>query len=112
MKMSLQRRVLLGCGLVAVVLLLADVILASTFRGFLLDRVDHQLTTATEPVASGYRTFPAGDPFPGRPAYPRRAGDGKRGFTPPQATPAPSADDSGFFSEYFVGFYDADGTLS
>jgi two-component system OmpR family sensor kinase len=44
--MSLRRRVLLGVVAVAVVLLAADVALASTFRGYLIAQVDGQLTEA------------------------------------------------------------------
>ena len=48
--MSLRRRVLLGCLVVAAVLLATDAVLASTFRSFLLGRVDQQVIQAADPL--------------------------------------------------------------
>ena len=59
--MSLRRRVLLGCAVVAAVLLATDVVLASTFRSFLLDRIDRQLASAAPPVAAAPVAAPAPD---------------------------------------------------
>ena len=61
--MSLRRRVLLGCLLVAAVLLATDTVLASTFRSFLLGRVDQQVIQAADPLVHGR--------FPGRFGGPR-----------------------------------------
>ncbi|HUH06452.1 MAG TPA: HAMP domain-containing sensor histidine kinase [Egibacteraceae bacterium] len=51
--MTLRRRVLLSCGIVALVLFIADVALASTFRSYLLGRVDEQLATAADRLSRG-----------------------------------------------------------
>src|SRR5260370_32401936 len=51
--MSLRRRVLLGCLVVAAVLLATDAVLASTFRSFLLGRVDQQVVQAADPLIHG-----------------------------------------------------------
>jgi two-component system OmpR family sensor kinase len=42
--MTLRRRILLGCGVIAAVLLIADLFLAATVRSILLEGVDNQLT--------------------------------------------------------------------
>ncbi len=57
--MSLRRRVILGFVAVAAVLVVSNVALASTFRSFLLTRVDHQLQTAGGPL-SGRRVAGSG----------------------------------------------------
>jgi two-component system, OmpR family, sensor kinase len=49
--MSLRRRVLVAFVLVAVVLVVTNVALSSTFRSFLLDRLDRQLVSATSTLA-------------------------------------------------------------
>lgn len=59
--MSLRRRVILGFVAVAAVLVVSNVALATTFRSFLVDRVDQQLQTAGGPL-SGRR----GGPGPAR----------------------------------------------
>jgi two-component system, OmpR family, sensor kinase len=61
--MSLRRRVLLGFTAVAVVLLAADLLLASTFRGYLLEQVDTELAEAAERIA--FRPSRSFDPRPG-----------------------------------------------
>ncbi|HEX6257698.1 MAG TPA: HAMP domain-containing sensor histidine kinase [Euzebyales bacterium] len=91
--MSLRRRLLLACAAVAVVLFVADVALASTFRSFLLDRLDRQLTVAAERIA---------DPSPGRPGA-----DGRRG--PRRIAPPRSGNPA--LSEYYIGLAAADGTI-
>ena len=49
--MSLRRRVLVAFVLVALVLVVTNVALSSTFRSFLLDRLDRQLVSATSTLA-------------------------------------------------------------
>ncbi|HUR77547.1 MAG TPA: HAMP domain-containing sensor histidine kinase [Acidimicrobiales bacterium] len=51
--MSLRRRVVVGFVAVALVLVVSNVALASTFRGYLLNRIDQQLVANAEPLASG-----------------------------------------------------------
>src|SRR5690349_24306732 len=41
--MSLRRRVVIGFVAVALVLIVSNIALSSTFRGYLLRRIDHQL---------------------------------------------------------------------
>jgi type II secretory pathway pseudopilin PulG len=91
--MSLRRRVLLGCLVVAAVLAATDVVLAATFRSFLLGRVDDQLVQAAEPLVRGRLR----NALPG----PRIGG-----------APAPVSSASGVYTEYFIGLAGADGTLT
>lgn len=103
--MSLRRRVLLGCLAVAAVLLVADLVLARTFRSFLLDRVDDELAQAAAAVVGGAGGVPGtmvGGPFDavGGPFDP--PGDGPGGG--PGGGPRP-------FSEYAFGLADTDGNL-
>ena len=91
--MSLRRRVLLGCLAVALVLLAADVALASTFRAFLLDQLDEQLTESASRLAS-FAGEPRG-PDPGSAGGP--GGPEGRGGRP--------------LSEFYVAIADADGDL-
>ncbi len=90
--MSLRRRVLLGCLVVAAVLLGTDVVLASTFRSFLLGRVDQQVVQAADPLVHGrFRGS-----FAGR-------------------IPSPSSNPTGeqrVYTEYYIGLAAADGTVS
>src|SRR5436305_2475336 len=92
--MSLRRRVLLGCLIVAAVLLATDAVLASTFRSFLLGRVDQQLVQAADPLAHG--RF--------------RGGFGR----PPASTPPTGASTSEqrIYTEYYIGLATPDGTVS
>lgn len=102
--MSLRKRVLFGCLVVAAVLLITDALLASTFRSFLMGRVDQQLIQAAEPLVRGrFRTLPGGmgaSPGTGNPAP--RLGEN---------APAPSSP-SGIFTEYFIGLAKVDGSVS
>lgn len=83
--MSLRRRVVWSCVAVAVVLLLADVVVARTVRTYLLEGVDTQLVQTANRFADFAGRGPGFGP----------------GFGPqPQA-----------FSEYFIGFTDVDGRL-
>lgn len=86
--MSLRRRLLLAGIVVVVVLFVADVALAVTFRTFLLGRLDEQLTEAAQRVADA----------PARPPP-----DAPPGAPPRSANPA--------FSEYFIAITDASGVL-
>lgn len=95
--MSLRRRLILGCAAIAIVLFVADVALASTFRGFLLGRLDEQLGEAAERVATAPRRPPSDDEPPPRARQPVRGG-------PPRA-------DNPAFSEYFIARADASGAL-
>lgn len=96
--MSLRQRVVLGCLAVAVVLLAADAALASTFRGFLLERIDEQLTES----AGRFADFAVGGAQPPRPDDDgRRGGDGFGG-------PGPGGPREPL-SEFYVGLSDANG---
>ena len=94
--MSLRKRVVLGCLAVAVVLAATDVVLAATFRSFLLGRVDQQVVQGAEPLVHGrYRGG-----FPG--ARPGNAGTGS----------GTGSGNSGVYTEYFIGLAAADGTVT
>jgi two-component system OmpR family sensor kinase len=103
--MSLRRRVLLGCLVVAAVLLATDAVLAGTFRSFLLGRVDQQVVQAADPLVHG--RFRGG------------FGSGRLGTTTPTTatTPttgtgsAPTAEQR-VYTEYFIGVAAADGSVS
>jgi two-component system OmpR family sensor kinase len=87
--MSLRARVVFGCLVVAAVLLLSDIVLASTFRTFLMDRVDRQLAAAGAPLA--------------RTAEPSTRGPDEHHADSP---PSPAT-----FSEYYVEERDASGAV-
>lgn len=93
--MSLRRRLVLAGIVIAAVLFVADVVLATTFRTFLLDRLDQQLIEAAERVADA----------PHRPRPDDADGEGPRPGEPPSRSDNPA------FSEYFIGRADASGTL-
>jgi two-component system, OmpR family, sensor kinase len=59
---TLRRRILLGCGLIAAVLLVADLFLAATVRSVLLEGVDSQLTESARRITrlSTFRLFGPG----------------------------------------------------
>lgn len=59
--MSLRRRVILGFVAVATVLVVSNVALATTFRSYLVDRVDHQLQTAGGPLSGRRGPGPQND---------------------------------------------------
>src|SRR4051812_34831982 len=90
--MSLRRRVLLGCLIVTLVLVGADVALAATSRSFLLHRVDTQVSAAAKPIARA-AIFPRPAPNVNRPRVPFPAA-GERPFT-----------------EYFTEVFDKDGKV-
>ena len=85
--MTLRRRLLLAGIVVVVVLFVADVLLAVTFRTFLLSRLDEQLVEAAQRVANA----PARPPPDALQEFPR------------EANPV--------FTEYFIANVDASGTL-
>ena len=89
--MSLRRRVLLGCLLVAAVLLGTDAVLASAFRSFLLGRVDQQLIQAADPLVHGR--------FRG-------------GIARPPSTSSTSTGEQRFYTEYYIGVAAPDGTVA
>lgn len=93
--MSLRRRVLLGCVAVAVVLAVADAALASTFRGYLVGRVDEQLLQAADQLTDG-------GPGPDRGLGPPRGGP------PPGGGPGPDR----AFSEFYIAVAGADGAVA
>jgi len=93
---SLRKRVVLGCLAVAAVLAGTDVVLAATFRSFLLGRVDQQVVQGAEPLVHG--RFRGG--FPG--ARPGSSGTGSGAGT----------GNSGVYTEYFIGLAAADGTVT
>lgn len=69
--MTLRRRILLGCSVIALVLLAADVVLAVTVRTVLLDGVDSQITESARRITriNGIRAF-AAQPAAGTPIAP------------------------------------------
>lgn len=71
--MTLRRRILLGCSVIALVLVAADIVLAVTVRSVLLDGVDSQLTESARRITrmSGIRAF-AGQPVEGVPVGPQQ----------------------------------------
>ncbi|MGQ0521983.1 MAG: ATP-binding protein [Actinomycetota bacterium] len=87
--MSLRRRILAGILAVAAVLVGTNLLLSTTVRSFLLDRLDRQLVAAAEPLAH--------QPF---------SRDGNRG--PPGPGPSTAGDEA--FTEYFiaVGYPESD----
>jgi two-component system OmpR family sensor kinase len=88
--------VLLGCLIVAAVLLATDAVLASTFRSFLLGRVDQQLVQAADPLAHG--RFRGGFPRPSA--------------APPASSSTPAGTEQRLYTEYYIGLVDADGSVS
>src|SRR5581483_2320277 len=94
--MSLRRRVLLGCLVVAAVLLATDAILAATFRSFLLGRVDQGLIQAADPLAHG--RF--------------RGGLLRPPGTVPSTGSTGTAAEQRVFTEYYIGLAAPDGTVS
>jgi two-component system OmpR family sensor kinase len=100
--MSLRRRVLLGCLVVAAVLLVTDAVLASTFRSFLLGRVDQQLVQAADPIVHGR--------FRG-PRLPT-ATTGTTGAAPASGAAPGPAGDQRLYTEFFIGIAAPDGTVS
>ena len=99
--MSLRRRVLLGCLIVAAVLLATDAVLASTFRSFLRGRVDQGLVQAADPLVHG--RFRGG--FAGRLVTPPATGT-------PGSSPGSGAGEQRVYTEYYIGLAAADGTVS
>ena len=92
--MSLRRRILVGFVLVAVVLVVSNLALYSTFNSFLLERLDRQLVAAAEPIAQ-------------RPPGGRRAGPGGPGGAgnPGAGTPGGTdltASENEALSEYYI----------
>src|SRR2546428_13775531 len=109
--MSLRRRVLLGCLVVAAVLLGTDAVLASTFRSFLLGRVDQQVAQAADPLVHGrFRGVPGG----------AGVSPGRNSNRPPTTAPpsgsssssTPAAGGQRLYTEYYIGVMGADGTGS
>jgi two-component system OmpR family sensor kinase len=88
--------VLLGCLVVAAVLLGTDAVLASTFRSFLLGRVDQQVIQAADPLVHG--KFRGG--FPGAKLGPGTGGN------------PPGTGEQRVYTEYYIGLVAADGTVS
>ncbi|MDQ1492206.1 MAG: two-component system, OmpR family, sensor kinase, partial [Actinomycetota bacterium] len=80
---------LLGCLVVAAVLLVTDLVLASTFRSFLLGRVDQQVVQAADPLVHGRI----------------------RGGFPGTRLPTPTGEQR-VYTEYYIGLAAADGTVS
>ena len=88
--MSLRKRVFLGCLVVAAVVFATDVVLAATFRSFLLSRIDQQIVEGADPLVHG--RF-------------------RNGFPGPRGSGAP-AGTSNVYTEYFIGLVAADGTVT
>src|SRR5919108_3607008 len=96
----MRRRVVVGFLVVAGILAATDVVLAATFRSFLLGRVDDQIAQAAEPFVRGRLRYA----FPG----PQRVGG--PGSGPGPAVPGNAG--SGVYSEYFIGLASDDGTIT
>jgi two-component system OmpR family sensor kinase len=94
--MSLRRRLLVGCVSVALVLLAADLALATTFRAFLVGRVDRQLGDACERLPSSTGSGPST-------GGPRAGGPGGRD--------GPGGDDRRTFTEFFLADADTSGKV-
>lgn len=86
---------ILACAVTAAVLFVADAVLATTFRGFLLGQLDQQLQVAADRVVDAPR---GPGPF------------GQSGEQAPTEGPPPLADDAGF-SEFFLARADGEGRL-
>ena len=93
--MSLRRRVLLGCLIVAAVLLATDAVLAATFRSFLLGRVDQQVVQAADPLVHG-----------------RFRGGFNRPPPSGSSSSTPATGEQRLYTEYYIGVIAADGTVS
>jgi two-component system OmpR family sensor kinase len=98
--MSLRRRVLLGCLLVAAVLLGTDAVLASTFRSFLLNRVDQQVIQAADPLVHGR--------FRGGLLRPPTTST----TSPTSTAPSSSGEQQRVYTEYYIGLVGPAGTVS
>ncbi|HKY77687.1 MAG TPA: HAMP domain-containing sensor histidine kinase [Acidimicrobiia bacterium] len=83
----MRRRVLVGFLVVAGILAATDVVLATTFRSFLLGRVDGQIAQSADPFLRGRLR----NAFPG---------------------PRLGAAGSSVYTEYFIGLASADGTIT
>jgi len=100
--MSLRRRVLLGCLVVAAVLLGTDVVLASTFRSFLLGRVDQQVVQAADPLVHGRFRGSLGGARPGATTP----------TTPTTASGSAPTAEQRVYTEYYIGLLASDGSVS
>jgi signal transduction histidine kinase len=98
---TLRKRVLVGCLVVAAIVLATDVVLAATFRSFLLGRIDQQIVEGADPLVHGrFRNLPGGS-----------------GVSPERNSPGPrpggtQAGSSNVYTEYFIGLVAADGTVT
>ena len=101
--MSLRRRVLLGCLIVAAVLLATDAVLAATFRSFLLGRVDQQVVQAADPLVHGRFRGGFGGPRPG---------PGTTATTSPATGTTSPTGEQRLYTEYYIGVIAADGAVS
>ena len=95
----MRRRVLVGFLVVAGILAATDVVLAATFRSFLLGRVDDQVAQAAEPFLRGRLR----NALPG----PRLGGSGSG-----PGTALPGDTGSSVYTEYFIGLAGADGGVT
>src|SRR5688572_5006599 len=95
----MRRRVLAGFLVVAGILAVTDVVLAATFRSFLLGRVDDQIAQAAEPFLRGRLR----NAFPG----PRAGSLGSGAGGAPVGSTVPSV-----YTQYCVSLAAADGTVT
>ena len=107
--MSLRRRVLLGCLIVAGVLLATDAVLAATFRSFLLGRVDQQVIQAADPLVHGRFRGGFG---PRLGTSTSSTGPAPGGTAPAPGSGAPVTGEQRLYTEYFIGIAAPDGTVS
>jgi signal transduction histidine kinase len=95
----MRRRVLVGFLVVAAILAGTDVVLAATFRSFLLGRVDDQIAQSADPFLRGRLR----NAFPG----PRIGGLGSGA-----GGALVGSTGSSVYTEYFIGLASSDGTVT
>ncbi len=93
--MTLRRRILLGCGVIAAVLLVADLFLAATVRSVLLQSVDSQLIESARRIQR-LNTFQV---FPGEPGSPGPSAPVQRTLVVDPRGDAPRV-----LTDLFIGF--------
>ncbi|MDQ1505575.1 MAG: two-component system, OmpR family, sensor kinase, partial [Actinomycetota bacterium] len=110
---------LLGCLVVAAVLLATDVVLASTFRSFILGRVDQQVVQASDPLVHGRFRGGFGSGRLGGTTNTTTATTATAPTTTATTATAPTTaggstptTEQRIYTEYYIGLVAADGTVS
>jgi two-component system OmpR family sensor kinase len=109
--------VLLGCLVVAAVLLATDVVLASTFRSFLLGRVDQQVVQASDPLVhgrfrGGFGAGRLGGTTNTTTATTAPTTTATTATAPTTAGGSTPTTEQRIYTEYYIGLVAADGTVS